>query len=606
MKINTHILAWIAIFLLYQIMIESSSNSISAQSFIPSSFSNYYFSPQNLGFSTPQTAELIKYNKASVDYYNGLLDLEIPILDFKNSSFSVPITLKYLSDGFKPGRRPSLIGNNWGLNVGGVITRNVFGSPDDVKGYKETRTTGKYLLDGLLVAIRNNTYRYYAKTELYDLNIATTTAGNPYVSGDIEYDYAPDIFSFSFGEHKGSFFIGNNGQVVLSLGDGYKVDISGMAIQEYSTTASPANSIIKIITPDGCVYEFGGDTSYLEYNIPNNPSGMKINPVQITSWHLKSAYNANTKKTMYFKYKNYEQKNKYNLFLLDAFNQSTIRVWQHPNYSGNYPPTSFSSDISKKQILVEDKLLTPILEKITIDNIEIKFNVGKFPVSFWGEDNVSDLLYLEDITLTSSGSLVRKSSFDYLRNGRYFFMKSLKINNQSAAPEVYLFDYNLNNTRLPEPLTIATDHWGFWNGGYETSEEARTYLINVDRRKTVNINTCNLTMLNKITHPTKGETLIIYEHNRYNYWKVKSENSILWKTNFSQNSIPCGGVRVKSITDCDLLSNKNIVRTFSYISPDEKTGSGIIGVLPKYMMPVETIEYFNVEATYKDKVVREV
>ena len=46
--------------------------------FIPTDFQGYYFSPQNLGFSTPQTAEFVQYGNTSVNYYNGLLDLDIP------------------------------------------------------------------------------------------------------------------------------------------------------------------------------------------------------------------------------------------------------------------------------------------------------------------------------------------------------------------------------------------------------------------------------------------------------------------------------------------------------------------------------------------------
>lgn len=112
--------------------------------FIPTDFQGYYFSPQNLGFSTPQTAEFVQYGNTRVNYYNGLLDLDIPLFDYKDTAFELNMSIKYISDGFKPGRRPSVVGNNWILNVGGAITRNVVGNPDDVRQEQKS---------GLLAAI---------------------------------------------------------------------------------------------------------------------------------------------------------------------------------------------------------------------------------------------------------------------------------------------------------------------------------------------------------------------------------------------------------------------------------------------------------------------
>lgn len=384
-----------------------------AQNFIPNNFSSYYFNPQNLGFATPQTAELAKYIQANVDYYNGLLDFEIPILKYSDTSFEIPISIKYISDGFKPSRRLSIIGNNWSLNVGGVISRNVCGSPDDVRGYKESTVSGKYMLDGLLVALRDGKYKYYNKTDLYNLNVSKTTNGNPYVDGDLEYDLAPDIFNFSFNGIQGCFFIGNDGKIKSSLGDSYKIDITGMSIQNYSSTATPTNSTIKITTPDGYLYEFGGDYSYLEYNIPNNPKGIKSSPVQIISWYLKSIKNVNNQRTVQFKYKKYEQKNKYKFFLVNGFNRLTIPWGGTGGYIVPY------SNQSKDCIIIEDRLQTPIIDLIIIDDVQISFKIGKWGKSFYNDSSI-DLLRLDEITETC-GNINKTITFNYLQNSNYFF-----------------------------------------------------------------------------------------------------------------------------------------------------------------------------------------
>lgn len=550
---------------------------LQAQSFIPNDYVSYYFNPQNLGFSTPQTAELAKYTQSSVNYYNGLLDFELPILSYKDASFDIPITIKYISDGFKPGRRPSFIGNNWALNVGGVITRNVIGSPDDVRGYKEENYTGKYLLDGLLVAIRDGKYKYYSKEVLYNTNVDKTSAGNPYIENDLEFDYAPDIFNFSFGGYKGYFFIGNDGQIKSSLGEGFKIDISNMSIQNYSTTNAPANSTIKITTPGGYIYEFGGNTSYLEYNIPNNPNGIKKSPVQIISWYLKSICNVINSRTANFTYSTHEQKNVYKLFL-----SNTYESWM------SYPPGTpirYAKGTLKDCITIEDRIQTPIIRDIEIDDVHISFDVKVFPTSFY--DGGHDLLYLNKIT-KSCGNVQKSVSFNYQQSGKYFFLKRMNLNSQAVNPDIYSFDYNLD-TNLPDSKTISVDHWGFWNGGYATSEDVESYLNNIENRKAVNTGVYNTAMLTKITFPTKGKTIITYEPNYYNYWSTRNENDrIDWETNYSSNPIPCGGVRIKTIVDYEPLSKKEIIRTYNYITTNGR-GSGIVGILPQYKLPEEYI-----------------
>ena len=112
------------------------------------------------------------------------------------------------------------------------------------------------------------------------------------------------------------------------------------------------------------------------------------------------------------------KKNKYNLFLLNAYNQVTQRIWLG-GASGYYPP--FVSDINKKCILIEDKLITPIIKEITIDKTHITFRTGRPPISFWGENNVEDLIYLEEIQLGYNITLIKSITFDYLRSGKYFF-----------------------------------------------------------------------------------------------------------------------------------------------------------------------------------------
>ncbi|MDR0891314.1 MAG: RHS repeat protein [Mediterranea sp.] len=548
--------------------------SILAQDFIPNTSIGYYFSPKNLGYSTPQTAELTKYKPARVDYYNGLLSYEIPLMEYKDAAFDIPISIKYISDGFKPGRRPSVVGNNWSLNVGGVITRNVYGEPDDIKA-------GDKKKEGLLVGIRDKKYRIYSKSTLYALDKT---------EGDLPCDYAPDIFNFSFGEHKGQFFIGNDEQVKCTLGEGYKVDISGMSTQEYSTKeAVPANSTINITTPDGYVYEFGGSPDYFEYNTPNNPKEIEASPVQITAWFLKSIKSPNTTQTVTFRYGSCVIKNRYKLFLAYIIDETVTINARLTDYFDSFP----NPQGNNKCILMEDKLKSPILSAIEIGNTHIDFTYSNFG-SFWGESYVNDLPYLTEIKEYNTQNILHrkytKLKYDQTYNAPYFFLREAIVNGQDK-PEIYSFDYKLMGN-LPNPLTISIDHWGFWNGGYALEENALDYLNNINVRKATNTDCCDIGMLCKIVSPTKGVTNITYEYNRYTSWEERNLDEIEWETKHSGNALPCGGVRIKSLEEYDPVSGKSIIHNFSYCVPYMGVETGFITELPKYKFIHNSFNYY--------------
>ena len=540
--------------------------------FIPTDFQGYYFSPQNLGFATPQTAEFVQYGNTNVNYYNGLLDLDIPLFDYKDTAFELDMSIKYISDGFKPGRRPSMVGNNWILNVGGSITRNVMGEPDDIRQEQKS---------GLLAAIRDGQFKQYSKEDLLNLNIPHATKNRPYP--ETEYDMAPDIFDFNFGRHKGRFIIDNNGNAKCISGGGYKIDLSEMTVQDYSTTNAPKSSVIKITTPDGYLYYFGGDVSCLEYSIPNNPSKLRSRPVQITSWYLTSIRDETKNHRITFSYQSRLQKNKYHLFINSYV--SGIR-WIHykPDSKGYTKPSESSSvnDINTDHFLMEDKVYAPILKTINTDDVKINFITETFPVNFFGDSDGNDLIYLSSITMTKEPEVIKSCKFDYQISGRYFFLKNVTLYDQSENPAIYSFDYNMSND-LPDPLTTSIDHWGFWNGGYENIDNVDTFLNDghFEERKAVNTNVASCTMLQRITYPTKGEEAIDYEYNRFRYYQTKRTDSFAWDSNTAAYDTPLSGVRVKNLTLHDPVTGKNRQRSFSYLDPTTGIESGRINELPR-------------------------
>lgn len=442
-----------------------------------------------------------------------------------------------------------------------------------------------------MAAIRDGQFKQYSKEDLLNLNIPHATKNRPYP--ETEYDMAPDIFDFNFGRHKGRFIIDNNGNAKCISGGGYKIDLSEMTVQDYSTTNAPKSSVIKITTPDGYLYYFGGDVSCLEYSIPNNPSKLRSRPVQITSWYLTSIQDETKNHRITFSYQSRLQKNKYHLFINSYV--SGIR-WIHykPDSKGYTKPSESSSvnDINTDHFLMEDKVYAPILKTINTDDVKINFITETFPVNFFGDSDGNDLIYLSSITMTKEPEVIKSCKFDYQISGRYFFLKNVTLYDQSENPAIYSFDYNMSND-LPDPLTTSIDHWGFWNGGYENIDNVDTFLNDghFEERKAVNTNVASCTMLQRITYPTKGEEAIDYEYNRFRYYQTKRTDSFAWDSNTAAYDTPLSGVRVKNLTLHDPVTGKNRQRSFSYLDPTTGIESGRINELPRYHMPQESMQY---------------
>ncbi|MDR0828714.1 MAG: RHS repeat protein [Prevotellaceae bacterium] len=570
-------------------------------------YSDYQYSPQNLGLSAPQVSDFIKYGNIDVNFYNGLLDMEIELDGYSDNDFELPISLKYISNGFAPSKRPSIVGNNWILSFGGVISRTVYGSPDDTRG-KYNGNANSYLKDGILVTIRDNNFKEYSESVLTNFAMEKNECCNktPYIRGDFKYDFEPDVFRFSFGKHSGSFIIGNDGLPISLSGAGYKIDISGLAVQTYSTSNAPVNSYITISTPDGYLYKFGGDITCIEYSVPNNPTSssglVKERPRYITSWFLKSIKAPNNREVI-FNYISTLQKQKYNSFIY-SFTESliynaygtTYDKIQHTTTNADCMPTfPMHTSLIAKKIIMQDNIYTPIIDKIIVDNtIEIDFDIQQTSGGFYENNDYSR--QLSSIIHKYNSTEVKKTFFNYLYSGKYFFLQSLSLHDQT-----YKFDYNLGIT-LPDPMSISLDHWGFWRGGYEvaltTEANIANHCLNIENNRQVNTNVCDITLLKKITYPSGGYTEVGYEYNRCNKYLKRNMTSGKLEIISLENTTPVGGARVKTVKDYDISTQKYYnSKTFIYKNAAQTMESGIIG----YRRPYITTEMhttLNSETSY--------
>lgn len=342
---------------------------------------------------SPQTWDFMKYGKVPVGLYTGRLDFQIPIYHYKDIDFDIDIKLGYNSAGFVPHKPSGPLGLNWFINCGGVISRQINGVPDDIAGEPGVIGSKFFLSHGILKRWKDGS------TALQNSAIESIQTGAESINatwhldngGEVDgYETTPDLFSFCFGEHRGSFMIDANGKVHIFDCDNsgtYKVDLSNMGIQANSNKYH--SSTISIKTGDGYIYEFGGQEKYVEYVYPyytDEILGINQSHKIILSWYLKSITAPNNRKVT-FDYTDVA-KNANTLWNTDEFppddgNYIITSIPQSTKYyyterSGNwlvFHQTSGGSSDMKSKV---QAMKTVYLTKVTIDHeCTIDFSYSK-------------------------------------------------------------------------------------------------------------------------------------------------------------------------------------------------------------------------------------
>lgn len=219
---------------------------------------------------TPTTSSLGKYGDIDVSYFTGNPKISIPLYNFNVRGVSLPITLDYDARGVMPNSLPSWVGQNWTLNVGGVIIRTVKGRYDEWKYPQQVLRTIPY--------VPKNYFQAYNK--LQDL-LSNNWSNYKELKDNIdrnEYDFAPDEFTFHFMGKSGKFFLDQNGNWRVKSKDNLEIifdynnpeNFIGSLFEKYpemTVIEQPCKTIAGFIIRDeeGNEYTFGYKKDAIEY-----------------------------------------------------------------------------------------------------------------------------------------------------------------------------------------------------------------------------------------------------------------------------------------------------------------------------------------------------
>jgi len=193
----------------------------------------------------PHATSIIKYGNISINKNNGAPAVSIPVTVVSSKRLKTSVSLGYNSTGIKVDEIASRVGMGWTIMAGGVITRTVRGTPDEVN---------QRLVPYAPITNNMSTYTFMDKVAK-----STNSGGG--------YDSEPDLFNFHFDGYSGSFVFDAQMNITPVEPNRFK----------YAYNFSGTDWNFRITTPDGVSYFFGGsgatektkkDRCAVNYSIP--------------------------------------------------------------------------------------------------------------------------------------------------------------------------------------------------------------------------------------------------------------------------------------------------------------------------------------------------
>lgn len=535
---------------------------------------------------SPNAAELGKYGKVPVSYFNGLPNISIPLTELKAKDYTLPIYLTYHAGGNKPEQHPGWVGQGWTLHAGGCINRIIKGCKDELIREDQYKVGYLYHADEL-----DSLYKHGC-----DVLSPLSLCGN--------WDCEPDEYQINVDGINASFYFTGKGEIKIvsksdidfsvnySLNEGANTFYGSRALDYkikdmYVVTR---NSIIEfcIVSKDGTKYYFGGSEDSIEYSIIPTYCVMSTNPEEERQkWDLEAT--ANTWMLTKIERPNGEEI----LFRYERAGIPVVVVDSHradyAYYEGHERP-GINTFINPRSNYCFYFLLPTYLKTINCkySSSSVTFNTGVSTQLCYdhtrnlfsdvvGDPDLYDYVcqydyypQLERIDFNKIGAIY----FDYSKDdGRRLNLDSLVIKALSCSPKRYKFSYNTEN-HLPRYNSRQIDAWGFYNSKEPNSP--RQLGLFKQARMVVEPDLLQSEILTDIQYPTGGRTHFEYEPHDYSQVVDTVGFGFILKYKSGQ----AGGLRVKKITDYAPHQQPN-ERLFTYTRHSGES-SGILAGTPQY------------------------
>ncbi len=422
---------------------------------------------------TPDASQLSKFTDIPNATFTGTSGVEIPIYTINTGDYQLPIDLKYHISGIRVNETSTKVGLGWSLVTGGIsLSKQIFGRDD--RGWIPYVNPSSFHPD-------------YNET---DNGLASYITGfdamNPNNTAKKKYDSQPDIYSYSIGKFSGEFYLSSTGQVIQIPYNNIKIVLQG--------------ALFEITDDQGIKYMFSGANQMRSIggSIPETEdyrlltTDYKIDKIQLPSG---KEINFNYSKTQY----NYISNN-------------NKRYEISENCQGVVESSMYREYTTTASVFRED-----VINSIEFENQRVEFNYSN------DRQDIINGLSLNEISIKNGNNPITKFNLikDYFPEGNSN-MQDPSLSKRLRLKEVistndgskYKLFYNEEHN-LPNRLSDATDHLGFYNGNDSNNGVPNTYYKGIiygnGSNKEPNLEYAISGSLKKIQYPTGGSMEIEYE-----------------------------------------------------------------------------------------------
>ncbi|SKD09164.1 hypothetical protein SAMN05660461_5045 [Chitinophaga ginsengisegetis] len=484
---------------------------------------------------SPTAAALGEYGKSPIGLATGTPDITIPLYTVKTQHLELPLMLRYSSNGIKVDAIASRTGMGWNMEAGGVITRNVNGSPD------ESSTWLPYTITG-----RAGVKYMWKAADVAEGNLLT-------------WDTQPDLFTYNFGGYTGKFTLDSARNVVLIKYENLKI--------EYYFADATLN--FKVTAPDGVIYFFGGFGA-TEYTKPPSSSGVcEVNYIRAssTAWYLTKIVHPLGDSIM-FKYQGFTST--YESGISQIY---TAKTYGSPTYncSEGLVCDGYGNSTCLSRLRVDAFALSEIntsqgdkIKLINSPRLDIDNELLLDSIQIYHKKDLTVPYKVIDLQYTYSQS--RQSYANtYFINPQYskrLFLTDVIEKAKGNTYKKHSFFYN-DYDGLPARLSFSQDDYGYFNGKSNSyliptppqGYQAEFSYIVADRSPDPAY--AGKGLLSKIVFPTGGYDTLIYEGHSINTIQAIPPST-------SYITITTVGQGVKSVKKIDTLITPSVNQNVTF------------------------------------------
>lgn len=500
---------------------------------------------------SPEAYELTKYGGLEINESTGMAQYNLPLFDYQAGHLQVPISINYSGSGVKINDPNTWTGVNFTLNGGGLISRTVYDDPDETTAYRLTQQD----------------------YEAHDLNFPTDNAQPLYLKfkGN-NWDTQPDVFSFNFSGHSGSFYLDDNFQPVqISCSEPLKIEILGT---DSSSKINLANTkTFSITTSDGVKYFFGG--SEIEISTTEYGPHTEVTPQAVTAYYLYRIEHP-ISGIIFLEYdtvSNVKQS-------IDVMHY--VQAYNETYATGGYPIDGLIQKIdpsgalpSGGPILVLKKLEQGKYLRRIYSNFsgyqEVLFNSSVIQ-----NGGFNCYRNLENIQVKKANEIGLEIDFTYdfdTASGetQRFFLRKVEFNKDNevigGGLDYKKFEFVYEDPMgLPARFSYAQDHQGYFNGATTNTGFFPTIVgpssvasFSNGANRDYNFDARLKGTLKKVIYPTSGSSNFIYEPVLKK--KVTRENFSIYvsKNGFPCDSEGCGGATYNNVYSAEDLIGPELI-----------------------------------------------